>query len=345
MLRKYFPKNEYILYSPSVENSIPFPDSANMKIVTPTGIFNKFMKSYWRSFRMSHNIKKDKLDIYHGLSNEVPQNAHKTKAKIFTTIHDLIFFRYPDHYQTADRQVYFQKFKYSAQISNRVIAISEQTKTDVIHFLGIPENKIEVVYQGCNPIFYKPADTEKKVEVAARYRLPKNYILNVGTVEKRKNIFSVVKALHLHNIDIPLLIVGAKTSYQDEIEEYISKYALGKKVLIFNNVPQEDLPALYQMSEMFIFPSLFEGFGIPILEALNSKIPVVTTRGGCFNEAGGMHSVYINPSDIDEIAESINKLSDDSLLCEKIAGEGYEHAQKFNEALIAENLMNLYLNS
>jgi glycosyltransferase involved in cell wall biosynthesis len=343
LLEKYFPKNNYFLYTPSTENAISFPIYENTKIVTPTGIFNRFMKTYWRSFKLARSFKKDKLDIYHGLSNEVPHNAHKKDAKIFTTVHDLIFFRYPELYNKFDRKIYYQKFKYSAQISDKVIAISEQTKTDIIHFLNIDENKIEVVYQGCNPIFYKEVSTERKIEVAQKYNLPKQYILNVGTVEKRKNILSTVQALHLQKIDIPLIIIGGHTSYQDDIENYIAQHGMKNQVLIYNNVPFNDLPALYQLSELFIYPSLFEGFGIPILEALNSKIPVITTRGGCFSEAGGLHSMYVKPDNIEEIGEGIRKTLSDTQLKNTVIEEGYKYAQKFNEDKIAENLMNVYL--
>jgi glycosyltransferase involved in cell wall biosynthesis len=343
LLQKYFPKNEYFLYTPSTENAISFPLSENTKIVTPSGIFNRFMKTYWRSFKLAGNIKKDKLDIYHGLSNEVPQNAHKTGAKIFTTIHDLIFFRYPELYNTIDRRIYYQKFKYSAQISDKVIAISEQTKTDIIHFLNIDEKKIDVIYQGCNPIFYKEVSTERKIEVAQKYKLPKQYILNVGTVEKRKNILAAVRALHQEKIDMPLIIVGGRTAYQDDIENYVAEYGMQNQVFIYNNVPFDDLPVLYQLSELFIYPSLFEGFGIPILEALNSKIPLITTRGGCFSEAGGLHSMYVKPDNIDEIGAAILKTLSDTQLRKTMIEEGFQYAQLFNEDKIADNLMNVYL--
>jgi glycosyltransferase involved in cell wall biosynthesis len=344
LLQKYFPKNEYFLYTPSVENSISFPLDENTKTVTPKGFINKLLNTYWRSFKLSKNIKKDKLDIYHGLSNEVPQNANKTGAKIFTTIHDLFFFRYPELFNTADRKIYSQKFKYSAQISNKVIAISEQTKTDIIHYLDIDSDKIEVIYQGCNPIFGKDPGTEKKIEVAQKYNLPKQYILNVGTVEKRKNILTVVKALYQNKIDIPLIIIGGRTYYQTEIEKYIAEHAMENQVRIYNHVSSEDLPTLYQLSELFIFPSLFEGFGIPILEALNSKTPVITTRGGCFSEAGGQYSVYVKPDSEEEIGAAVLKILSDSAFRNIMIEEGFRYAQKFSEDKIAENLMKTYIN-
>jgi len=343
LLTKFYPKHDYFLYTPSTKDTIEFLLNENTKIIEPQGFINSFFKSYWRSFKLSENIKKDKLDVYHGLSNELPQNAHKTGAKIFVTVHDLIFIRYPELYHTIDRKIYHKKFKYACEIADTVISISKQTKTDLVNFLYIDKKKIEVVYQGCNPIYYKEADEVKKIEVTQKYNLPKQYILNVGTVEKRKNVLSLVKALKEGNIDIPLIIVGGKAEYQNFVEKYIFENRLENQIVIYNNVPLEDLPALYQLSELFVYLSLFEGFGIPILEALNSKVPVITTKGGCFSEAGGFSSIYVSAENIEEIQNAIKKTLTDSEQRIKMINEGFDYAQNFKEEKIAERLMNLYL--
>jgi len=342
-LMRFYSMHDYFLYTTGLNKNKIFTPAENAKIIEPTSLINSYFKSYWRSFRLSKDIKKEKLDIYHGLSNELPQNVHKTGAKTFVTIHDLIFMRYPELYNSIDRKIYTQKFKYSCEIAHKVIAISEQTKTDIITYFGTDEKKIEVVYQGCNPMYYTEAETHKKIEIHQKYNLPEQYILNVGTIERRKNILTVIKALHQGKIDIPLVIIGGKTSYTDEVEKYITENKLESKVLIFSNVPQEDLPALYQCAELFIYPSLFEGFGIPILEALNSKIPVITTKGGCFSEVGGFNSLYVNPESIEEIQASINKILNDSEYKQKMIAEGALFSQNFRDDKIAENLMNAYL--
>lgn len=341
-LMKFFPRHEYVLFTPSVKNHVYEHIPSKAKTVSPSGFNGGLLKSFWRSFRMTGSIKREKIDVFHGLSNELPHNVHKTGAKSLVTIHDLIFMRYPDLYKPADRTIYQTKFKYASQIADTVIAISEQTKTDIINFLDIDESKIEVVYQGCDPMFLKEVTQKQQIEAAGKYNLPNQYILNVGTIEKRKNALAVVKALHEYNIDIPFVIIGKKTEYQEEIEKYVLKHKMENRVKIYNQIPFTDFPAIYRQASLFIYPSVFEGFGIPIIEALSTGIPVVTTRGGCFSEAGGFAARYIDPHDIEEIAEAVKNILEDEKMQQRMIKDGKEYVQKFSEERISANLMNVY---
>jgi glycosyltransferase involved in cell wall biosynthesis len=344
LMTKFYPLNDYYLFTPSVENAVKFniPDKVN--IIEPTRFLSRTFKKYWRTFRLSSKIFEYNLDVYHGLSGELPIKAHKkSNAKLVVTIHDLIFLRFPEFYNPVDRKIYYQKAKYACEIADTIIAISEQTKSDLINYFKIEENKIEVVYQGCNTVFQKEVETAAKIEIAGKYNLPENYILNVGTVEKRKNTLAVLEAINLGKIDITLIIIGKKTDYQDELFKYASENNLSDKLIILNDVPLEDLPALYQQADIFVYPSVFEGFGIPIIEALYSKIPVITTKGGVFSETGGFSSIYVEPGNIEKLSESIKLVLEDNDLKQKMSSEGFKYAQKFNEDRIASNLMNVYL--
>ncbi len=344
LITKFYPQNSYILYTPSTDGAIEFNISKNVEIYEPKKFFNKIFKSYWRTFKISKKIKEHNLDVYHGLSGELPSKANKnTNTKLIVTIHDLIFLRFPELYKPIDRKIYYQKAKYACDTADRIIAISEQTKSDIIQFLEIDEAKIDIVYQGCNPLYHNEVDTNKKIEVAQKYNLPENYILNVGTIEKRKNSLSILKAIKEGNIKMPLLIVGKETEYQNEIIQFASENKLQKRLIILNYVPLEDLPAIYQQAFMFVYPSVFEGFGIPILEAIYSKIPVITTKGGVFSETGGHSSIYIELNDIKKLSEAIIKLIEDDEIRNKIIKDGLEFVQKFNDDRIAANLMNVYL--
>lgn len=342
-MAKYFPKNEYTLFTPVAKDKSLFIAPANSKVIEPKGYIDNIFNTYWRTFKLKKYIKKHKIDIYHGLTNELPHKANKTGAKLIVTVHDLIFMRYPELYNPLDRKIYLQKFKYACHIADTIIAISEQTKTDIINFFGINDNKIEVVYQSCNHAFYTEADTLKKIEVSQKYNLPTNYILNVGTIERRKNSLSILKAINTNKIDIPLIIVGKKTEYQDEIIQYAKENKIEDKLMIINGMPDNDLPAVYQQADMLVYPSIFEGFGIPILEALFSKIPVITTKGGCFSEAGGMNSLYVEPENIDDIANAIKKIYADSKERKNMIDSGYKFAQNFHEEKVACNLFNVYI--
>ncbi|MEA2042531.1 MAG: glycosyltransferase family 1 protein [Bacteroidota bacterium] len=342
LLTKFHPTHDYFLFSPKLKNNIFKNRPKNTKAITPSGFIDSNLSSMWRTFRMARDIKKSNIDLFHGLSNELPQNLHKKNVKSIVTIHDLIFIRYPELYKPADRAIYHQKFKHAAQIADKVIAISEQTKSDIINFLNIDESKISVVYQGCNPIFHQDPGNKQKIEVAGKYNLPQEYMLNIGTVEKRKNTLAVVKALKENKIDIPFIIIGRQTDYQNEIEDYIKRNNMESQVKIFNNVPFTDFPAIYRQASLFIYPSIFEGFGIPIIEALHSNIPVITTRGGCFSEAGGFSARYTDPNDTDEIAEAITDILSDEKVRGRMTHDGKNYVQKFSEERISQNLMNIY---
>ncbi len=342
LLNKYYPDNKYFLYTPKISNKIDFIDSPNVKIRQPKGWIYRLVNAYWRSFKMPVDFQNDKLDLYHGLSNELPFGIKKSNVKSIVTIHDLIFMRYPKLYKKIDRWIYYKKFKTSCSNADTVVATSNQTKNDLIEFLNVDEKKIRVVYQGCSPIFYQNKSDEEKHKIREKYNLPSNFLLYVGTVEERKNALSIVKALHKGNIDVPLIIAGKQTPYIEKIKQYITQNNVANDIRFLSYLPLEDLPALYQMADAFIFPSIFEGFGIPILEALNSGVPVITSTGSCFRETGGPQSLYVEPGDTESMIKAIKDVMTDRELRERMKQEGLAHARKFRDENIADNMFKVY---
>jgi glycosyltransferase involved in cell wall biosynthesis len=173
--------------------------------------------------------------------------------------------------------------------------------------------------------------------------LPDNYLLNVGAVEKRKNQGLILSALSKTKIDIPLVIIGKKTEYFEELKQIINRENLHKQVIFPENVSTEDLPAIYQGADIFVYPSVFEGFGIPILEALNSRVPVITSLGSCFYETGGDNSVYIDHTSDEALSEAILSILSNQSKKTKMIQSGLVHAEKFSEERIASSLMDVYL--
>jgi glycosyltransferase involved in cell wall biosynthesis len=336
-----FPDNDYYLYTPSLEKSISFINSETVNICEPKFPGGKFLKSFWRSFLLKQRLQNDKIDLYHGLSNELPDNIQNSKVKSIVTIHDLIFMRYPQWYKLIDRKIYEKKFRYSSLHADKVITVSNQTKSDLVSFFGINENKIQVIYQGCNELFTKLLTREEKSPVIKKYNLPDEYILYVGTIEERKNLLQILKAIHNNKIVIPLVAIGRPTKYLDQVKEYIQKYHL-KNITILHDVAMYELPSIYQNASLFVYPSIFEGFGIPVLEALWSKVPVITSKGGCFDEVGGKSTQYIDPLNTDELGETITKVLSDKNLISTMTERGYKHAQKFSNPTIAQEMMKLY---
>jgi glycosyltransferase involved in cell wall biosynthesis len=343
-LSKYYPANNYILFAPKQkENSrlnIIF-SRTNITFVFPRGMAKTF-SSLWRIFGIKKDIRKHNPAIYHGLSNELPFGIRKTGVKSVVTVHDLIFLRYPGYYKPVDRFIYRLKFQYACKKADKIIAVSECTKRDIISFFHIPEEKIAVVYQGCHPDFLIEVSEEKIAEIKNKYALPSRFILSVGTVEARKNLLLAVKALKNIPDDIHLVAAGKSTPYQLEVEKYAEKSGIKSRLHILNNVSFEDLPALYQSASVFVYPSFFEGFGIPVVEALSSGTPVIAATGSCLEEAGGPGSIYVNPNDDAGLPERMMEIINDKALAQRMIDAGKEYVKRFSEKTAASEIMTVY---
>jgi glycosyltransferase involved in cell wall biosynthesis len=336
--------NDYFLYTTGGEIDLKtkfLKNHSNVKIVTPTGIYKK-MKSYWRSVRLEKQLLKDGVEVFHGLSHEIPRKNKLSKIKYVVTIHDLIFLRFPENYNRIDREIYKKKVEYACTTADKIIAISEQTKRDLMEFLKVPSHKIEVIYQSCAASFHHISDYRYRHLVQKKYNLPENYILYVGTIEKRKNLATLVEAIGKSNTQLPLVAIGKQTDYTKEVMDMIDKYKLGNQVALLQNVTFLDLPSIYQSANLFVYPSLFEGFGIPVLEALYSKTPVIAATGSCLEEAGGPNSIYVDPKNSDELAQQIDRVIENGELQLEMKEKGFEYAQNFNSQKQAKAVLEVY---
>ncbi len=340
-LSTLYPKNEYYLYNPKPSQKKIFSVAANnVTEKLPSTPFYKKFKNYWRQKAIVNDLVSDSIVLFHGLSGEIPSGLKKQNIKSIVTIHDLIFVRYPELYSFFDRKIHFLKFKKAAVNADIVVAISEQTKADIIKYLKIEASKIKVVYQTCNDAFKNEYDNTQKEKVKQKYQLPKEFLLNVGTLEERKNAFSIVKAVK--KINTKLILVGRETKYSDGIKEYIKKNDLNDKVIFLKNVPIIDLAVIYQLATVFIYPSIFEGFGIPIIEALYSKTPVISSTGSCFSEAGGPNSIYVSPKNHNDLREKITYLLENPEKRDEIKEKGYQYVQRFNTENVTQNIYEIY---
>jgi len=340
-LSQLYPEHQYFLFTPSLIQKFELFPPPNVKVILPDNPVHRFFSSFWRSVSMGKTILNNKIDIYHGLSNELPANINKSGAKSVVTIHDLIFLRYPGLYKRIDRLVYKRKFLSASLQAERIVAVSQQTRSDLISFFNIDPEKIEVVYQGCNPAFYEKVSEERKIQIRNKYKLPENFILYVGTIEERKNLLFLIRAVHEHKIKLPLVVFGRKTPYMEKINTYIDRRHV-KNIYFHEYASQTDLPPIYQMSDIFVYPSSFEGFGIPVLEAINSGIPVIAAKGSCLEETGGKSSIYVDPFNPAEVASAINRVLHDKDLRQQMIDDGYEHALNFREKKTAARLMEVY---
>lgn len=343
-----YPQHEYYLATTGLGPLYTPPAADNIHTVLPGGLYKK-IPSLWRSGGVKKDLKKLNIDIYHGLSHEIPVGIEGGSIKSVVTMHDLIFERYPRQYKKADVAIYRKKFRNAGKNANHVIAISKQTADDLMMFYNIPAHKITVCYQSCNPAFMQMASPAAKDAVRLKYNLPEKYLLSVGTIIERKNLLTICKALKLlaGKTDVPLVVIGGgKNAYKQLVMDYLSENDLLSRVRFISEMPggvlSDDMPAIYQMAACMIYPSVFEGFGIPVLEALCSRIPVITSNVSCMPETGGDAALYVNPLSETEMADAIWQLLTDSNLAKGLVDKGVKHAALFSPENCATGVMNVY---
>ena len=344
-LGQFYPDHEYLLYAPSVhptEETRYFLENPMYR----TQQYNGRLKWLWRSYSIVDSLKADRVSMYHGLSHELPINIQRSGIKTIITIHDLIFELYPHTYSFFDRQIYHFKFKYSCQVADRIIAISQSTKDDIVDRYGIDPKKIEIVYQCCHPLFYEPTSSSLDDAIVQRYHLPADYLLYVGSITERKNLRIVVDAYEQLSAEerIPWVIVGKGKKHQHELAQLIATKKLDRWVIWINDLTDNShLRSLYQRASALIYPSLYEGFGLPVVEGLLSKTPVITSQTSSLPEAGGPNSIYVAPNRADEVAHAIRRVLNNTQLRETMKETGYQYAiEKFSSQAVTKRLMDLY---
>lgn len=340
-LSQFYTYNHYYLYTPEYKENplLDFAQRSNIKIVTPKGLNNTF-SSLWRRSNIMNDIKRDNLDLFHGLSGEIPLGSSAVPTVV--TIHDAIFMRYPSYYKRLDRWMYQRKFEDACKRADKIIAISKQTADDCIKYFNADASKIEIVYQGCDPQFYDKPSIEDIARVKQKYNLADRFILSVGTIEERKNLENIVKALPYVPADTKLVAIGRATIYTAKVIATIKLLGLEDRVKFIHNADFRDFPAIYAQSKILLYTSLFEGFGIPVLEGLNSGIPVITSDVSSMPEAGGDAAMYVNPMDHKDIADKIDTLLSSPTLCATMVEKGYKHAQDFREDKVADRVFDIY---
>ena len=277
----------------------------NVRFCYPRHLRFRLQRDWWRMKGVVKDLRRDGVELYHGLSGELPEGLSAAGIPGVVTVHDLIFLRHPEFYPALDAFFYKLKFRKMLREATRIIAISACTKRDILYYGDFPEDRIDLVYQSCSTRFSQPVSPSLLVEARRKYRLPQRYVLNVGTVEVRKNILLGIRAMAKLPADLHLVIVGRQTKYQKRLDAEIRKLGLGNRIHFLQGVPNTLLPAVYRQAEAFIYPSRYEGFGVPVIEAIQSGLPVVAATGSCLEEAGGPDSLYVDPDDADGAAAAV----------------------------------------
>ena len=314
----------------------------NMSFVTPANKLVKPLRSLWRIKGIVNDLKRDSVDIYHGLTGELPLGLSEAGIKSVVTIHDLIFMRCPEYYNPVDVAIYKWKFRNTCKQADRIIAISECTRRDIMELGEIDDSRIDVVYQSCDTRFRQQVSPEQKQDVRARYSLPKRYVLFVGTIEERKNALLAAQALPYLSDEIHLVLVGRQTAYAKTITSFARQNGLANRIHMLSGVPTSDLYAIYQQAECFVYPSRYEGFGIPVIEAIQSRLPVIACTGSCLEEAGGPDNVYVDPDEPQEMAMAIKSITDNPDAARQIVTRSLDYIRRFENGNVAQEMLNVY---
>lgn len=301
-------KNEYVLLSDKKQNKL------------------------WEHLYLPAIVNRGGFDVFHSPDHILPLLPVKCKKVI--TVHDLAFLKYPEMFS-------FKKWAYkkfmnglSLKRADIVIADSESTKKDLIEICGFDKERIKVVHLGVDESFVSVHDEKKNISIKAKYGLSMPFLLFVGTIEPRKNISGLLDAYSIacekHGIKEDLVIVGKKGWLYEPIFKKINGSKYRQKIKVLENVISEDLPAIYSSAELFVYPSLYEGFGLPPLEAMACGTPVITSNVSSLPEVVGDAAIMIDPNNSDELADQISKVLNDKDLQKRLREKGFERAKLFS---------------
>jgi glycosyltransferase involved in cell wall biosynthesis len=336
-LERFYPADHLYLYTPEARSSSRtkyFLDQNRFRIRTAPSLLD----SLWRSWGITKALVRDGVELYHGLSNELPLNIRKSRLPTVVTIHDLIFKVLPDTYPAVDRVIYDYKVRRACANADHIIAISENTKRDITAYYDTAPEKISVVYQACDPVFY---DDSVPTTTAS---LPQDFLLYVGAVTDRKNLKGIIEALAglPSGNRPPLVVVGSGGRYMQHIRKLATQVQVRCSWLDSIDSALE-LKSIYLRALALAYPSRYEGFGLPVAEALLCGTPVITSKTSSLPEAGGHSSVYVDPGSIEELREAITDVLGDTDKRETMKRDGQRFARaRFDPVTLTTQLHKLY---
>jgi len=291
---------------------------------------------YYRSINLNKYIIRHDIQLFHGLSNELPVNSLPSGIPRIVTVHDVLFKSFEEDFPWHDRWIYELKTRLALQRSDLVITISEASKRDILKHYDVKEEKIRVIYQSYDPIFDTVVIAHQLIETRNLLKVPSTYLLYVGSITHRKNLMVIVRALQKMSVSerIPLLVLGEGGRYQKQIKEYIHAHRLENWVYFLPDLPRTQIRILYAGAEMLIYPSLGEGFGLPVLEGIAANIPVITSDRYSLPEAGGEVAYYVDPLNAEALKDMILQV-DRNPHRANYEQRRKEHLSKFSRSAIA----------
>lgn len=330
------PNNEYLLFTPNA------PEHPETKFLRQPPFSVQLPGKPWFGWR-SIGLGKQAagVDLFHGLSHELPFDLPATVPTVLT-VHDLIFLQSPGDFPFFDRLGYRVKYRLSARRADHIIAISHATAGEVETRYGISPEKISVIPPAVDPRFYQPVPPETVSEVKSRYELPEDYLLSVGSIVPRKNLGRTIGAWLEVPDAPPLVVVGSGGSYWESLRKQYGNHPGFRRLLWKPEVAHADLPALYAGALLSVYPSLFEGFGLPVAESLAQGTPVITSNRSSLPEAGGAGALTVDPEDGAALGSAITQLLESPAKRNELVQAGKNHVEQFRPEVIARRTLGLY---
>lgn len=320
---------KFVIYlkSEPLDDMPPPSENVSYKIFGP--------KKMWTQFALPIRLflQPQKPNVFFSPSHYAPRF---TGVPTVISVMDLSYLKFPELFNKKDLMQLKNWTKYSIKNARKILTISKSSRNDIIEKYGAKASKVEVTYLGIKPISSITPHIYAMQELTQKYKIPQKYVLFVGTLQPRKNVSRLVEAFAKLSDDkkipedVGLVLVGKKGWLYEEIMSAPEKFGISKKVHFLDFVTDEDLALLYQHAEVFVLPSLYEGFGLPVLEAMKYNCPVITSNVSSLPEVGGTAALYVDPENVDDIAEKIAQVVNDEKLQKSMVEKGKEQIKKFS---------------
>jgi glycosyltransferase involved in cell wall biosynthesis len=338
-------ENEYVIFRNNLfdETIVESPNFREVHVSFPA-------LSLRTGYYLGHLLKKEDVDVFHSPFFIAPLWGINN---LVVTVHDLMALNFPGFF--SGRNFLLSKYAYlfhkymipkALSRSRKVIAVSNNTKVDLERSFNLNSNKVSVIYEAADPSFRKIMDIETLETYRRNARLPENFILYVGNTKPYKNVFALLKAFKIFkttwDLDYALVIAGKKDRFHQTTLQMAKELALLPHVRFFDNFTEKELPLLYNLAKLFVFPSYYEGFGLPPLEAISCGTPVITSNRSSLPEVVGESAMLVEPDDVDGLAKAMKRILDDEGLREQMSQKGIEQSKMFSWKKTAEETLNVY---
>lgn len=335
-------KNHYLVFIRKSQAADFDPKKSNFLIVSCAEFLRfRILRIAWEQIILPLRLEFRRADILHSLHYTTPLIGRFGRV---VTFHDMTFFLFPEKHTPVKKFFFRLMIPLSAKICDRIIAVSQSTKNDIQKILGVGQKKIDVVYETINPLFSPKKNEAAAIGVKTKYGIKNKFILYAGTLEPRKNVDGLIKAYStiVGGTDCQLVIAGKKGWAYQSIFMTVKNLALERKIIFTDYVPDQDLAVLYNAAEIFVYPSFYEGFGIPPLEAMACGVPTITSNISSMPEVAGDGALLVDPNNSGDLSRAMRELLANESLRAKLVKNGLKRAAFFSRKKLADDMIIVY---